>query len=400
MIAGFRCAVCGTTVDVATPLAWACPQASPTDPHHVLHLVDSGPLAPARQDDNPFIRYGDRLAWRAFARAQGLTDDACDALTREAAGGFRVTPFERSARLSDEIGADVWVKNETGNVGGSHKARHLASILLHLRAAETLGHLDQRPPLAIASCGNAAIAASTLAAAVDWPIQVYVPQWMDATVEKVLSDLGADIHRCERRDTDPPGDPALHRFREAVAGGAVPFSVQGPENALCLDGGRTIGWEMADQAADAGIELDTVVIQVGGGAFAGCVGASLPIPLHPIQTEGCAPLNAAWEKAQGMSDPEQHWSDLMQSWPDPHSLADGILDDETYDWLSIVDAMRRQGGQPIVAPETQVIAAHKLAHEAGYNVSPTGSAGLAGLLSARERFEGQTVAIVMSGVTR
>ena len=27
--------------------------------------------------------------------------------------------------------------------------------------------------------------------------------------------------------------------------GAIPFSVQGPENAWCLDGGRTIGWEMA-----------------------------------------------------------------------------------------------------------------------------------------------------------
>ncbi len=26
MIAGFRCAVCGTTVDIATPLAWRCPQ--------------------------------------------------------------------------------------------------------------------------------------------------------------------------------------------------------------------------------------------------------------------------------------------------------------------------------------------------------------------------------------
>ena len=31
----------------------------------------------------------------------------------------------------------------------------------------------------------------------------------------------------------------------ASATGAVPFGVQGTENAWCLDGGRTIGWEMA-----------------------------------------------------------------------------------------------------------------------------------------------------------
>ena len=50
---------------------------------------------------------------------------------------------------------------------------------------------------------------------------------------------------------DPPGDPAMLRFREAVAAGAIPFTVQGPENALALDGGRTLGWEIAEQAERA-----------------------------------------------------------------------------------------------------------------------------------------------------
>ena len=42
MITGLRCAVCGTTVDIATACPWACPKASPSDPYHVLHLVDDG----------------------------------------------------------------------------------------------------------------------------------------------------------------------------------------------------------------------------------------------------------------------------------------------------------------------------------------------------------------------
>ncbi len=98
---------------------------------------------------------------------------------------------------------------------------------------------------------------------------------MDDGFGERLDALGATIHRCDRRDGDPAGDPAMLRFREARSAGAIPFTVQGPENGLCLDGGRTIGWEIADQAAAAGVQLDRILVQVGGGAFAACVGAGL-----------------------------------------------------------------------------------------------------------------------------
>ncbi len=407
-VAGLRCAVCGTAVDIATPFAWRCPAAAPDDPHHVLHLVTSTtvpepPPVAGTGGSNPFLIYGPRLAWWAFATANGLTHERCEDLTDEVAGDFRVTPFARSAPLSEAVGTRVWVKDETGNVGGSHKARHLATVLLHLRAAEVLGLLDGRPPLAIASCGNAAIAASTLAARAGWPIDVFVPEWMDEAVGRILDDLGARIHRCERRETDPPGDPAMLRFREACAAGAIPFSVQGPENAYCLDGGRTIGWEIADQSAAAGVGLDRVVIQVGGGAFAGCVGAALGpgIRLDTLQAEGCAPLAAAWRRMRGVDLPAHAWTELMRPWPQPHSAADGILDDETYDWLAVTSAMAASGGEPVTAPESDILRAHELATAAGYAVSVTGSAGLAGLLAEGASLRpDENVAVVMSGVAR
>ena len=255
-----------------------------------------------------------------------------------------------SERVSAAVGTDVWVKDETGNVGGSHKGRHLVTILLHLRAAEALRLVERsRRPLAIASCGNAAIAAATLAARADWPIEVFVPEWAGSGVLDLLASLGASITACERRPDDPPGDPAVLRFREAVADGAIPFSVQGPENALCLDGGRTIGWELAD--ADAG--LDRVVVQVGGGALAACTGWGLGagVRLDAVQAAGCAPLAQAWQRIGELGlapdDVPAHWSQLMTPWPDPHSAADGILDDETYDWLAVIDVMRRSGGSPV-----------------------------------------------------
>ncbi|NBO32930.1 MAG: pyridoxal-phosphate dependent enzyme, partial [Actinobacteria bacterium] len=159
----------------------------------------------------------------------------------------------RAVALSDALGfsqnGGVWVKDETHNVAGSQKSRHLFTELLHLVAAERLGLApwssadsptsaapasrppQNRPPLAIASCGNAAFAASTLARAVAWPIQVFVPEHADAALVARLRGLGADVVHCARRDDDQPGDPCVHRFREAVRDGAIPFGVQGPENA-------------------------------------------------------------------------------------------------------------------------------------------------------------------------
>ena len=150
-VVGFRCAVCAATVDVATPLPWRCPRAIDGDRHHVLQIVRRmAPLRPT-DDPNPFVSYDAELAWAAFAEAHGMTADARTALVREldeAVGevdgtGFRVTPFAALDALSDELGfatdGGVWVKDETGNVAGSHKARHLFTALLHLRAAELLG---------------------------------------------------------------------------------------------------------------------------------------------------------------------------------------------------------------------------------------------------------------------
>jgi threonine synthase len=407
VISGWRCAVCGTTVDIATPFAWRCPQARPDDRHHVLHPVESpagahGGGVPDSQldsdDPNPYVRFGRRLAWWSFARSNGLDVHTCLALTREVADGFEITPYAVSPVISDEFGVEVWVKDETIGVAGSHKARHLVTIMLHLRAAEELGMLAERPPLAIASCGNAALAAATLAWRAGWPIQVFVPEWMDDSFGTRLDELGAEVHRCPRRSGDAPGDPAVHRFREAVAGGAIPFSVQGPENAYCLDGGRTLGWEIAAVSLP-----DSVFVQVGGGAFASCAGAALgsSVRLYAVQAEGCAPLARAWQRTEGLRHPAIRWADVMTPWEAPASVADGILDDETYDWIGVVDAMRASGGSPVVATEQHIVTANGLAHRAGFAASHTGSAGLAGLFAARDQLDPSSrVAVVMSGVAR
>ncbi len=63
--------------------------------------------------------------------------------------------------------------------------------------------------------------------------------------------------------------------------------------------------------------------------------------------------------------------------------------------------MRRNGGSPVVASEADVVRANDLARAAGYDVSATGSAGLAGVLAQRDLLDAsERVAVVMSGVRR
>ncbi len=437
-VVGYRCATCGHEVQVSTVHPWRCPAAPAGDHHHVLHPVVSGPAPQLLDDPNPFVAYGPSMAWWAFAQAHGMTDAQCVELAREVADGFHVTPCGPHEQLAERLGAtpgQVWVKDETGNVGGSHKARHLVGILLHLRASEELGLTGSgrdgsgsdeagsdeagsdgasgghgapaRPPLAIASCGNAAIAAATLAQRAGWPLQVYVPDTVSDTVAGLLESLGAQLNRCPRVPGQL-GDPAVHGFRAAVEQGAIPFSVQGPENGLCLDAARTLGWELAEALdTDPHDGPTRVLVQVGGGALAACVGWGLgtSVRLDTVQTEGGAPLQRAWSGAGEVATNELggRWGELMTPWVDPHSLADGILDDETYDWQADVAVMRASGGEPIVAPEAAVVAAYELATELGAGVSPTGSAGLAGLLpptpDAGVR-EGERVVILFTGVAR
>ncbi|HEY1278463.1 MAG TPA: PLP-dependent lyase/thiolase [Acidimicrobiales bacterium] len=415
MSAGYRCAVCGTRVAIETPWPWRCPRATATDRHHVLR-IEPTPEAPTDFHLNPFVADRQRMAWYRFALAHGYDDASAVSLVEEVdeavrdveGSGFAATMVGPAAGLSDALGIDIWVKDETGNVAGSHKARHLMSILLHLLAAERAGVAPAgalRPRLAIASCGNAALAAATLALAADWPLDVYVPADADPVVLGRIERLGAAVVPCPRQAGGPPGDPCMARFRRAVDSGAIPFTVQGPENALCLDGGRTVGWELASALNVHG--ADRVFVQVGGGALATGVGdglreAGVAVTLHAVQAEGCAPLAAAWDCAQrvGVAAAPLHWSDCMRPWrTTPTSMATGILDDETYDWLGVVDAMAHSNGSPVVASEADVAAAFDLAREATtIPVDATGAAGLAGVRAFRPHLrDDERVVVLFTG---
>jgi threonine synthase len=364
-------------------------------------------------------------------RAHGLRDgafldlvaDLDDRVASVDGAGFRETPFRRSDELSDRLGfaaaGGVWVKDETGNVSGSHKARHLFGVLLWLNVVERVGLVaDGRArELAIASCGNAALAAATVAAADARRLRVFVPVDADPAVVRRLGELGAVVEACERRN-GVHGDPTVDALTRAVAAGALPFTCQGNLNGLAIEGGQTLAWEIAS----SGRELDRVVVQVGGGALASAcahgfreaqaLGALSRRPrLDTLQTESAAPLRRAYEAVSvrgfpaGIRYAAGHRREFMWPWETtPHSIAHGILDDETYDWLAVVEGMLATGGVPVVAGEAALAEANAIARdETGIAVDPTGSSGLAGLLELRAAHsvaDDERVGVLFTGVDR
>ena len=109
-----------------------------------------------------------------------LVEELDDAVAAVDGRGFRRTPLRAVRRLSTRPSvARVWVKDETGNVSGSHKGRHLFGLMILLRVVERLGLIgpaEAAAPLAIASCGNAALAAAVVAAAAAGRrLEVFVP---------------------------------------------------------------------------------------------------------------------------------------------------------------------------------------------------------------------------------
>jgi threonine synthase len=380
-------------------------------------------------DLNPFVEYR-KLMWSYhLATSNGMSDqdfltivkDLDEAVSEIASIGFQETPLIFLTELSEAIGqkGGVWAKNETVNVSGSHKARHLFGLAIRLEIEE----VPKDKPLTIASCGNAALAASVIAKAAKRTLTVNVPTWAETSLLDGLSDNGARIQICERR-SDESGDPCMFRFRELLEEGALPFGCQGTENIWTIDGGKTLGFEMSTQLRRYDLEPDRLLVQVGGGALASSAIQALTDAknfgilktrpsLNTVQANGCSPLSIAFNLIADSGNPSEALSEAisnppkyMKPWENPSSSATGILDDITYDWLPLVWDMLLGGnvGGPISANEEDIILAKKLVAEyTDISASATGTAGLAGLIGAKKDnciSSDDSIVILLTGVDR
>jgi threonine synthase len=310
------CPACRREYDVASGIL-ACPGSRPDEEHALRRVLLSGPAlgAAVRRSwaagaTRTFDALHPLLSSFHLLGADGYRR-VLDRLTERLLGleghAFSVTPVTDQPALARALGRTgrLWIKDETGNVTGSHKGRHLMGSLFYLEAVHRLGAARAKRTLTIYSCGNAALAAAAVARAGDYELHAFVPEDVDRRVAALLEERGAVVERIPRAVTGE-GDPCYLAFRRAVTDrGWVPFACAGNDNWSNIEGGATLGWELAMQLHDRSEGVDSLVIQVGGGALARSVAQALEeacgvglmaaLPrIHVCQPEGGFPFVRAY----------------------------------------------------------------------------------------------------------
>jgi threonine synthase len=218
------------------------------------------------------------------------------------------TPLVRLRRLSTS-GAQVWLKDESGNPTGSFKARGLS---LAVNRALELG----APGVQLPSAGNAALALAAYAAAAGLPGRVAVPSDTPQTV----------IERCRAYGTEVllGGDDLVQASRRLAERDDGYWDLSTLKEPYRVEGKKTLGLELAEQL---GWNLpDWILYPTGGGT--GIVGMhkafdeleSLGLTSGPrprfavVQMAGCAPIVQAFHAGAEKAAP----------WPEPRTRVWGL----------------------------------------------------------------------------
>lgn len=275
------CPACDRTYPLDQGL-FSCPKARPGEEHTLRKIF--GPKADftiMAQDLLARWKSGDRNSFSVYQRLLGsqdlLGDDRFSILldyfrkpmTTYEGKCFQVTPLVEAPGITEILEGQgrIWIKDETENITGSHKGRHLMGALLYLEVLRLLRQETDRRVLAIYSCGNAALAAAAVARAGSYELHAFVPRDLDPTLQQMLVDRDAAVERIQRDETGD-GDPCYLAFRDAVdQKGWVPFACSGPDNWSNIEGGETLGGETVLQLRQAGVEPACMVLQIGGGAL-------------------------------------------------------------------------------------------------------------------------------------
>ncbi|MEL7530392.1 MAG: threonine/serine dehydratase [Bacteroidota bacterium] len=187
------------------------------------------------------------------------------------------TPIEYSPWLSQETGAEVWLKLEHLQRTGSFKLRGAANKLLSL-APEAA-----KNGIITASTGNHGAAVAYMAQKLNLPCQVFVSNEVAPTKAAAMEIYGAKLHY---HGNDPIESELL--ARKIAEEKNIPF-VSPYNDPEIVAGQGTMGLEIDRQMS----AMDAVFTPVGGGGLISGTAGYLKTARPAVQQIGCQPENSA-----------------------------------------------------------------------------------------------------------
>lgn len=288
------------------------------------------------------------------------------------------TPLLQSEMLNQVTGANVFIKPESLQRTGSFKFRGAYNAIANLSKKQ------RDEGIVASSSGNHAQGIAEAAKLFGAKATIIMPHDAPALKIERTKSHGADIVFYHRETGD----------REAAAaevnserGGVF---IHPYNNFHVIAGQGTVGLEIASDMKTQNLKPDRVLVCTGGGGLT--AGTALSIrdsfpqaKIHPVEPEG--------------------FDDYRRS------LISGKLEVNERTAGSICDAIitpspgeigfeinRDALNEPIVISDEEALAAVRFAYyEMKLVVEPGGAAALAGLLQAGKKWQGETVAIILSG---
>jgi threonine synthase len=263
------------------------------------------------------------------------------------------TPLVPAPRLSERVGAEVWLKIEGANPTGSFKDRGMT-------CAVSAAIREGAQAIVCASTGNTAASAAAYAARAGVRGVVIVPEGRIAA-GKLAQAL---MHGAQVVALRGSFDQALALVRELAD--RHPIALVNSVNEFRIEGQKTAAFEIAEALAG---ELDGLCIPVGNAGnitayWRGFTEVGLRPRMLGFQAAGAAPLV--------LGKPVEH----------PETVASAIRIGNPARWEDAMAAMSASGGAIRSVTDDQILDAYRfLASHEGVFCEPASAAGVAGLLA-------------------
>jgi threonine dehydratase len=282
------------------------------------------------------------------------------------------TPLVRAEALSEELGAEVYLKREDTLPTGAFKVRGGLNLVADLPAE------FHDPGLIAASTGNHGQSVAYAGRTFDVPVTIVVPE--DANPGKVAAMERFDATVTKHGATF---DDAREHAEELAAREGYRYVHSANEPRL-VAGIGTAGLEVVEDRPD----VDVVINPVGGGsgtsAYCLTVGELADAAVYGVQSEAAPSMYEAWAAAH--LEP----SETMETFAEglatsvPFALTQEVLREHLEDFLLVSDAALERAIADLLDDE------HILAEGAAV-------AGIAGARKLGDELAGKTVVIPITG---
>jgi threonine dehydratase len=284
---------------------------------------------------------------------------------------LKPTPLYHYPGLSEQIGADLWVKHENHQPIGAFKVRGGLNLVAHLSSAQ------REAGLFTASTGNHGQSIAYAARAYGVRATIAVPEGANAGKVAAMRGLGAEV-LFHGRDFDNARE-WVGNLAAAKAGYFV-----GPTDEALIHGVGTYALEIVEQLPD----VDTIIVPVGAGSGV-CATAIVAKAINPkIEVIG---VQSAQAPAMQMS-----WAAGEMVSSAMNTVAEGLA--TRVPFANTQRIMREYLDDFILVDDNAIEEAILLLLEHTHNLSEgAGAASLAAALQLRNRLVGKKVVVVLSG---